>query len=237
MTLGSAAAAQVRLIVLTRARSSVVTPANPSGGSVNWRAEVRCKDFHCRVYSLPGEIGDAPTLHEVAHATIAVGHGLHRRQCIGETQAGRYLRLTVGPVQRPQRIKDGALVFQRRGDHRVARFFQVKAPFSFDLPEGRRLEHIENAGKVRWRTECTRSPEHLPEEQRKILREVALTYRRARRAGKLQDEAVGAAIAEYRRLSPFAAGDRLAVSGEVKPDDRGRDQCQSRGGFWEGPDA
>jgi len=29
-------------------------------------------------------------------------------------------------------------------------------------------------------------PEHLTEEQRKILREVALTYRRARRAGKGQ---------------------------------------------------
>jgi hypothetical protein len=59
------------------------------------------------------------------------------------------------------------------------------------------------------------TPGHLTEEQRKILREVALTYRRARRAGKHQNEAVDAAIAEYRRLSPYAAGDRLAVSGEV----------------------
>jgi hypothetical protein len=58
-------------------------------------------------------------------------------------------------------------------------------------------------------------PEHLSEEQRKILHEVALTYRRARRAGRDQSEAVNAAIAEYRRLSPFAMGDKLAVSGEV----------------------
>ena len=50
-------------------------------------------------------------------------------------------------------------------------------------------------------------PEHLTEEQRKILREVALTYRRARRAGKDQSEAVDAAIAEYRRQTPFATGD------------------------------
>jgi hypothetical protein len=39
-----------------------------------------------------------------------------------------------------------------------------------------------------------------------MLREVALTYRRARRAGKDQSEAVDAAFAEYRRLSPFATG-------------------------------
>jgi hypothetical protein len=47
----------------------------------------------------------------------------------------------------------------------------------------------------------TLKPGHLNEEQGKILREVALTYRRARRAGKDQSEAVDAAIAEYRRLS------------------------------------
>jgi hypothetical protein len=46
----------------------------------------------------------------------------------------------------------------------------------------------------------TLTPGHFPEVQRKILREVALTYRRARRAGKGQNEAVDAAIAEYRRL-------------------------------------
>jgi hypothetical protein len=58
-------------------------------------------------------------------------------------------------------------------------------------------------------------PEHLTEKQRKILREVALTYRRARRAGKDQSEAVNAAIADYGRLSRSFTGDKLAVSGEV----------------------
>jgi hypothetical protein len=52
----------------------------------------------------------------------------------------------------------------------------------------------------------TLTPGHLNEEQRKVLRQVALTYRRARRVGKHQNEAVDAAIAEYRRLSPFATG-------------------------------
>jgi hypothetical protein len=40
-------------------------------------------------------------------------------------------------------------------------------------------------------------PGHLNEEQRKVLRKVALTYRRARRAGKGQSEAVDATIAEF----------------------------------------
>jgi hypothetical protein len=70
-------------------------------------------------------------------------------------------------------------------------------------------------------------PEHLPKDQRKILRE---------RAGKRQDEAVNAVIAEYRRLSPFATGDKLAVSGEVNriidAAINANPQC-----FWHGPDA
>jgi hypothetical protein len=37
----------------------------------------------------------------------------------------------------------------------------------------------------------------------------------ARLAEERQNEAVDAAIAEYRRLSPFATGDKLAVWGEV----------------------
>jgi hypothetical protein len=37
----------------------------------------------------------------------------------------------------------------------------------------------------------------------------------ARLAEERQKEAVDAAIAEYRRLSPLATGDKLAVSGEV----------------------
>jgi hypothetical protein len=74
------------------------------------------------------------------------------------------------------------------------------------------------------------TPGHLNEEQRKILRAVALAYRRvmrapaepaktraeeARLAQKRQTEALAAATAEYRRLSPYATGDALAVSGEV----------------------
>ena len=43
-------------------------------------------------------------------------------------------------------------------------------------------------------------------------REVALTYRWARRVGKGQNEAVDAAMIEYRRLNPGATGDKLAVS-------------------------
>jgi hypothetical protein len=117
MTLGAAAAAQARLI---RPRLSVVNPANPSGGSVNRRAEVRRQDFHCGVYPLPSEIGDASASHKVGQAAIAVGHGFHRLQRIDETQAGRYLRITVGPVQRFQGIKGSALVFQRHRDHAFA---------------------------------------------------------------------------------------------------------------------
>ena len=73
-------------------------------------------------------------------------------------------------------------------------------------------------------------PGHLPKEQQKILRAVALAYRRvmrapaeaaetraeiSRRDQKHQSEALAAATAEYRRLSPAARYDRLAVSGEV----------------------
>jgi hypothetical protein len=76
----------------------------------------------------------------------------------------------------------------------------------------------------------TLTPGHLPEDQRKILRAVALAYRRvmrapeepaatrveeARLAQKRQSDALAAATAEYRRLTPWATGDKLAVSGEV----------------------
>ncbi|MFL5268379.1 MAG: hypothetical protein ACJ8AH_17600 [Stellaceae bacterium] len=76
----------------------------------------------------------------------------------------------------------------------------------------------------------TLTPGHLPEEQQKILRAVALAYRRvmrapaqvaesraeiSRRDQKRQREALAAATAEYRRLSPSARYDQLAVSGEV----------------------
>ena len=82
----------------------------------------------------------------------------------------------------------------------------------------------------------TLKPEHLPEEQRKILRAVALTYRRARRAGKQQNEAVDATFAAYRRLSPFATGDKLAVSGEVNRMIAAAINADPMW-FWKGPDA
>jgi hypothetical protein len=50
-------------------------------------------------------------------------------------------------------------------------------------------------------------------------------------AGKPQSEAVGAAIAEYRRLSP----DKLAVSGEVNRMIAAAINADPRW-FWEGPD-
>jgi hypothetical protein len=75
-----------------------------------------------------------------------------------------------------------------------------------------------------------------PREQRKILREVALTYRREGRAGKHQNEAVDAAIAEYRRLSPFAPGRQARGIRRGQPDDRSGDKRQSQR-FWHGPDA
>jgi hypothetical protein len=63
------------------------------------------------------------------------------------------------------------------------------------------------------------------ESSEKILREVALTYRWARRAGKGQNEAVDAAIEEYCQLSPYATGDKLAVLQRGQPDDRGGNEC------------
>jgi hypothetical protein len=82
----------------------------------------------------------------------------------------------------------------------------------------------------------TLKPEHLPVEQRKVLRQLALTYRRARRAGKHQNEAVDAAIAEYRRLNPYATGDALAVSGEVNRMIAAVINVNPQW-FWHGPDA
>jgi hypothetical protein len=92
-------------------------------------------------------------------------------------------------------------------------------------------------------------PGHLPEEQRKILREVALAYRRvmrapqkpaatraeeARLAQKRQSDAVNAATAEYRRLSPSATGDKLAVPGEINRMIAAAINADPRW-FWHGP--
>jgi hypothetical protein len=95
------------------------------------------------------------------------------------------------------------------------------------------------------------TPGHLPEEQREILRAVALAYRRVMRAPqepavtraeisgrdqKRQSEALAAATAEYRRLNPSARYDRLAVSGEVNRMIAAAINVNPRW-FWHGPDA
>jgi hypothetical protein len=97
----------------------------------------------------------------------------------------------------------------------------------------------------------TLTPAHLPEEQRKILRAVALAYRRvmrapeepaatraeeARLAQKRQSEALAAATTEYRRLTPFATGDQLAVSGEVNRMIAAAINANPEW-FWHGPEA
>ena len=93
-------------------------------------------------------------------------------------------------------------------------------------------------------------PGHLAEEQRKVLREVALAYRRvmpapaepavtraeiSRRDQKHQSEALATATAEYRRLNPSARYDRLAVSGEVNRMIAAAINADPKW-FWEGPD-
>lgn len=97
----------------------------------------------------------------------------------------------------------------------------------------------------------TLKPAHLPEEQRKVLCAVALAYRQvmrapdepalirsdaARLAQKRQTEALAAATAEYRRLSPYATGDKLAVSGGVNRMIAAAINTDPRW-FWHGPDA
>jgi hypothetical protein len=92
---------------------------------------------------------------------------------------------------------------------------------------------------------------HLTDEQRKIVRAVALAYRRvmrapaepaatrgeiSRRDQKRQSEALAAATAEYRRLSPYAADDRRVVSGEVNRMIAAAINVDPKW-FWHGPDA
>jgi len=93
--------------------------------------------------------------------------------------------------------------------------------------------------------------EQLAEEQRQILRAVALAYRRvtrapfepaatraevSRRDQKRQEEALAAATAEYRRLDPSAPDDPLEVSGEVSRMIAAAINVDSKW-FWHGPDA
>jgi hypothetical protein len=95
------------------------------------------------------------------------------------------------------------------------------------------------------------TPGHLTGEQRKILRAVALAYRRvirapaepaatraeaARLAQERQSEALAAVTTEYRRLNPYATGDKLAVSGEVNRMIAGASNVDPKW-FWHGPDA
>jgi hypothetical protein len=97
----------------------------------------------------------------------------------------------------------------------------------------------------------TLMPGHLPEEQRKILRAVALAYRRvmrapqepavtraeiSRRDQKRQSEALAAATAEYRRLSPSARYDQRAVPREVNQMIAAAINADPQW-FWHGPDA
>jgi hypothetical protein len=58
----------------------------------------------------------------------------------------------------------------------------------------------------------------------------------ARLVQKRQSEALAAATAAYRRLSPWATGGRLAVSGEVNRMIAAAINVDPRW-FWEGPDA
>jgi hypothetical protein len=95
------------------------------------------------------------------------------------------------------------------------------------------------------------TPGHLPEDQQKILRAVALAYRRvmraptgaamtraeiSRRDQKRQSEALAAATAEYRRLSRSARYDRLTVSGEVNRMIAAAINVDPHW-FWHGPEA
>jgi hypothetical protein len=87
-------------------------------------------------------------------------------------------------------------------------------------------------------------PVHTPEELRSIQREVALAYRRAGRAAKLEGlappemeaTALDAAHATYRRLVPDAPPTRLEVSEIVNVMIANAIRVNTDW-FWHGPDA
>jgi hypothetical protein len=81
----------------------------------------------------------------------------------------------------------------------------------------------------------TLTPGHFPDEQRTVLRAVALVYRRAYRAGASQGECCDAAMAEYRRVCADAPADQLAASREVNRMIAAAINADSRW-FWDGPD-
>jgi hypothetical protein len=68
-----------------------------------------------------------------------------------------------------------------------------------------------------------------------FAREVALTYRRARPAGKVRMKP-SCRDCDYRRLAPYATGDTLAVSGEVNRMIAAAINADPKW-FWEGPEA
>jgi hypothetical protein len=76
---------------------------------------------------------------------------------------------------------------------------------------------------------------HLPRDSERFLREVALDLSSGEAGWQRQNEAVDAAIAEYRGLSPYATGDALAVSGEVNRMIAAAINANPRW-FWQGPE-
>jgi hypothetical protein len=111
------------------------------------------------------------------------------------------------------------------------------------------IERTGNAGKADGGPEWHWSRRTSPRSSG--LRAVALAYRRvmraleepaatraeeARLAQKRQTEALAAATAEYRRLSPWATGDKLAISGEVNRMIAAAINVDPKW-FWHGPDA
>src|ERR1700730_5170435 len=81
---------------------------------------------------------------------------------------------------------------------------------------GMRIGSMVHSRKVRRsRSADDLTPAHLSNEQRNVLRPVALAYRRAYRAGASEGECCDAALREYRRVCPDAPADQLLASGEV----------------------
>ena len=80
------------------------------------------------------------------------------------------------------------------------------------------------------------SPAPIPPADRAILREVALAYRRARRAGDMDCPARDAAIDRYLELRPDTAQDRVAASARVAQLIANAVAVDPRW-FWHGPDA
>ena len=82
----------------------------------------------------------------------------------------------------------------------------------------------------------TLTPAHFPDEQRSVLRAVALAYRRACRAGASSEgECHDAALWEYRRICSDAPADQLAASGQVHRMVAAAINADTRW-FWHGPD-